>query len=827
MSNISMPSATLSFRLTIKGKLIGLSLILLFFLVGTGFFLRNFIVEGDKSRTYQVERQALVEQTIIISKNFGDLKYWLTDLEVSWLVESEENAQISYEKLQQNLILFKDMYPIEVAKIRSHAQTFFEKSINAVDAYVDGNRVLGNSLAAEARSEIHAVDLVMNSIIKDENDKVLFSRSSASAQEKQALIIYVIIVAMVVVMIALVTYFIIRSITQPLAHMTKAMSNLANVELHSENPALKRHDEIGDLARSFLRMAEDLEKSEKANAMMYVELEQRISDRTQVLEFTKKRAEAANVAKSEFLATMSHEIRTPMNVVLGMASVLLRSNLSPDHRWQIGVIRESGQAMLLLLNDILDLSKIEAGRLELEMLDFDLQDLLETIEALWESRLAGKGLDFTINIEKCVVPILRSDPARIRQILFNLISNAAKFTDSGGVTITVTQHFMDDEGLETLFKVTDTGIGIAPEVQPHILSKFTQADSSTTRKYGGSGLGLAICEQLSILLGGRIGLESEPGEGSTFWFTVQCKPGDENAINTDLFGHDTDLQRPEVPIGPLRILVAEDNVGNQVLIRTLLECEGHEFDIVNDGIEAVSAVKRVPYDLVLMDIQMPEMDGVTATRKIRDLPGKIGSLPIIALTANAMKSDREKYLAAGMSDYVAKPIDPNEFLAVISRWGTEMKPAAVSKDRISKKTKSTTESPVLNQEVLDLLCEKIGDERMYDLIDQCAEQLTNNINRIIEKGKGTDLKAIQREAHDLKGTSGSFGAARLQKIADALDRACKEGNESIAKKLTLEIGLVGLEACNALRDKYGLTSPEPKDFLPSEQFAAPLPRKVH
>ncbi|MBL4906560.1 MAG: response regulator, partial [Sneathiella sp.] len=354
-----------------------------------------------------------------------------------------------------------------------------------------------------------------------------------------------------------------------------------------------------------------------------------------------REAETANTAKSEFLAVMSHECRTPLNVILGMAGVLLGSDMSKTHRSHVGTIRDAGQTMLALVNDILDLSKIEAGHIELEVLDFDLNELLETLDDLWQMRLKSKGLDFSVHMASDVVPILRSDPARIRQILFNLIGNADKFTDAGKVTLELSQHHLSGGHLETRFTVTDTGIGIASDMQPSIFKKFTQADSSVTRKYGGTGLGLAICKQLAELLGGEIGFQSIVGDGATFWFTVRCAPGDRKTVNANLFANESDTIRPNEAVEPQRILVAEDNIGNQILIRTLLESEGHRLEMVSDGVEAVSAVRRIPYNLVLMDIQMPQMDGITATAQIRALPGEIGKLPIIALTANAMKSDRE------------------------------------------------------------------------------------------------------------------------------------------------------------------------------------------
>ena len=392
----------------------------------------------------------------------------------------------------------------------------------------------------------------------------------------------------------------------------------------------------------------------------------------------KEAAEQMSRTKSEFLANMSHEIRTPMNGVLGMVGVLLNSALTDKQRNQVLTIKNSGDALLTLLNDILDLSKIEVGQVELELLDFDVAGMLDSMNTVWESQLEGKGLTFSVDVADDVTPVLKADLTRIRQILYNLIGNAAKFTEHGGIALNVTQRRLGEDELELRFAVTDTGI--AAGVQSKLFTKFSQADESTTRKFGGTGLGLAICKELTELMGGEIGIECAPGEGSTFWFTTRCAPGDAGAIDAEIWTYEAvDLEKSETG-RPLRILVAEDNHVNQVVLTAMLSGTSHTIDMVDNGVEAVSAVMRVPYDLILMDIQMPEMDGVTATAKIRALAGDVGAIPIIALTANAMKGDREKYIAAGMTDYLSKPINPRELYAAIARVGGGRLPDAVERD---------------------------------------------------------------------------------------------------------------------------------------------------
>ena len=391
----------------------------------------------------------------------------------------------------------------------------------------------------------------------------------------------------------------------------------------------------------------------------------RVWTELETLRHSEQAAERANRAKSEFLANMSHEIRTPMTGILGAAELLLDDELAPGAREHGRIIQSSAQTLLGIIDGILDFSKVEAGHLKLEHVEFPLRETVDGVLRLLRAQAESKDVEVRLRLAEDLPARLVGDPLRLRQVLLNLVGNAIKFTDRGWVSLNVELDGWDSEGIWVSFDVTDTGIGISPDELDQLFTPFTQADSSTTRRFGGTGLGLVISQRLVELMGGRIIVDSDPGVGSTFAFSVRFLPAD----GSSTLEEEGRRQASPLPVsGPWRILLVEDNPVNQLVVSQQLRALGLEVSSATNGREALEILEREAFDLVLMDCQMPELDGYEATRRIRQREIGGEHLPVVALTAHAMAGDREKCLAAGMDDYLSKPFSVEDFGAVLERW---------------------------------------------------------------------------------------------------------------------------------------------------------------
>ena len=500
---------------------------------------------------------------------------------------------------------------------------------------------------------------------------------------------------------------------------------------------------------------------------------QDITERKRELEMAKSRDAALESArlKSQFLANMSHEIRTPMNSVIGMAGLLLKTPLTADQREFAEAVQLSGESLLNIINDILDYSKIEAGKLVFEMVDFDLRVTIDEVFRLLAEQAQAKGLKLEAVVGEDVPATLRGDPGRLRQVLTNLVGNAIKFTERGNVTVRAVSDGQTAGFVSIRFTVSDTGVGIPEAARQRLFQPFSQGDASSTRKYGGTGLGLAICKQLVHLMAGQIGVESTVGVGSSFWFTARFEKSSGLPAPTasENEAARVRLELPEERRQRTSILVAEDNVFNQKVIVRQLQDMKFNVVIAGNGIEVLAAIDRAPVDLVLMDCQMPDMDGYETTAEIRRREGAAKRTPIIAMTAHVMPEDREKCLACGMDDFLSKPVRVAHLEQVLAQW-LSLSDASVRSPATPPPVEAGENNPAAPVDMATFL-EVAGHEgRIPKMAERYIQHTRENLGQLkdaLHKGAAADVKRI---AHSNAGSSAMCGMTAMAESLRELER---------------------------------------------------------
>jgi PAS domain S-box-containing protein len=538
----------------------------------------------------------------------------------------------------------------------------------------------------------------------------------------------------------------------------------------------------------------------------------------EALLLAKEQAEHASAVKTSFLATMSHEIRTPINGLLGVLDILSETDLSPEQKHYLQIAVNSSQSLHAIINDILDYSKMESGKIELSNEPFALSELTQSIVDLADPVALRKGIALRLAILDKTPERLEGDPGKIRQVILNLVMNAIKFTDAGYVELRIEPLLIQEKSGRNValmrFEVTDTGIGISATDQDKLFKEFSQVERSFTRRFGGTGLGLAISKRLVTMMGGEIGVESKPGQGSKFWFMLPILLGaacgrNETVKNVAAGAYRGGIGRP--------VLLVEDNETNQLVASRYLQKAGLHPDVVDSGAAAIEACAKKTYDLIFMDISMSDMDGFETTRRLRAQEGWLAKAPIIALTAHVMPGDRERCLAAGMNDHLEKPLNYPVLVRMLNRWmpsSDEATPgeeaAAAAPAVASAATSPEMLKPAFDPAVLQRLCDDLGAEAVVKITDLFLMDSARRLDDLLAPATRQSVTLLGDAAHTLKSSSASCGLAAFAARMAAIEAACKEGKEDRAASLLTDVTMLYHDGCAALKLGVAIYRPKPR-----------------